>query len=39
VTNTAVNVSGESEIPTALDPTAEPQLTFTQRLFLPAVLR
>ncbi|MBK8799796.1 MAG: hypothetical protein IPM07_27380 [Anaerolineales bacterium] len=39
VTNTAVDVGGESEFPTALDPTTEPQINFNQRLFLPAVLR
>ena len=39
ITNTAIDVSGEGEMPTALDPEAEPMIGATQRVFLPTVLR
>ena len=39
ITNTAIDVSGEGEVPTALAPEDEPSINVTQRVFLPTVLR
>ncbi|HAJ38516.1 MAG TPA: hypothetical protein DCL15_22850, partial [Chloroflexi bacterium] len=39
ITNTAINVSGEGEAPTALAPEDEPLIGVSQRVFLPTVLR
>jgi hypothetical protein len=39
VTNTAIDVGGEGETPTALDPEEEPVVGITSWIFLPTVVR